>query len=561
MGMVINTNVPAINAQRNLGKTQSMLNRSLQRLSSGLRINSAKDDAAGLALANRMASQIRGLDQAVRNANDGISLAQTAEGALGEATNILQRMRELAVQAANDSNTSDDRASIQIEVDELVEELNRIAVTTTFNNKNILDGSADVFNFQVGANASETIAVDLVNVKPSSLGQQPGIVQSVGSRVALIDGASDGGTIGISETVATTAIDTDDVAIKVSGMSSVSIGQTKYGGNITTIAVASVTNVLHEDYGKGIAKSIAERINYIRELKEDDTGAGVDGTYLEGVFASAQTTFKISDVGDDLLTDTTKETAHVRDVDFQYVGAGSISNGALKINGVDIGPVEFKEKDSDGKLSAAINAKADVTGVTASIDVNGELILTASDGRDIVLTTTAAASNVLFAAGGESASGSTTMTDFDSGFNNLRISGAVTVAAQDTLDLDNGGDSIDAGFSDLTSTNAQAVGTISNADVTTASSANVLIESVDSGLRQVDDMRAKLGAVQNRLEYTIANLQNVSENLNASRSRTLDADFAAETAILTKSQILQQAGVAMLAQANMLPQAVLSLLQ
>ncbi|NVM21099.1 MAG: flagellin, partial [Desulfobacterales bacterium] len=178
MGLVINTNISALTAQRNLYGTQKSLTKALQRLSSGLRINSAKDDAAGLAMGNRMSAQIRGLNQAIRNANDGISLTQTVEGALQETSNILQRMRELAVQAANDSATPDDRASMQLEIDALVAELDRIATTTTFNNKKVLDGSSPIFNFQVGANANELIQVSGVNVKTNALGSQAGIVQS-----------------------------------------------------------------------------------------------------------------------------------------------------------------------------------------------------------------------------------------------------------------------------------------------------------------------------------------------------------------------------------------------
>lgn len=559
MGMVINTNVAALNAQRNLSKTNDLMQTSLQRLSSGLRINSAKDDAAGLAITNRMSAQIRGLNQAVRNANDGISVAQTAEGAMSEVTNILQRMRELAVQSANDSNTASDRASIQVEVDELVSELDRIADTTTFNNRKILDGSGGTFSFQVGANANETIDVEMANVKTNSLGQQAGIVQSTGLRVSLDDDGADAGTQGIADAVtqtADTAIASGEVAIKVDGMSSVNIAQASYGGAIASVTVANVKDTNHEDYGSGIAKSISDRINSIRELGEEDTGAGVEGTYLEGVYASAKTTFKSSDT----VAADSANTA-VADADHTYVGAGALSNGDLEINGVDIGAVSFSENDSTGSLTTAINAKSGTTGVEASINSDGELLLTAEDGRDIVLNIAAVADvNLLFAAGGTDADAT---ADFDAAFADFRITGNVTITAQETLDLDQGSQDTDAGFTTATleEDNIQAVGTIANADVTTKVGANTLIESVDSALSQVDGIRGKLGAVQNRLTSTISNLQSVAENVSASRSRTLDADFALETANMTKAQILQQAGVAMLAQANQLPQAALSLLQ
>jgi flagellin len=568
MAMVINTNVASLNAQRNLSNTQNTLNTSLQRLSSGLRINSAKDDAAGLAITNRMSSQIRGLNQAVRNANDGISVAQTAEGALSEVTSILQRMRELAVQSANDSNTADDRASIQLEVDELVAELDRIAETTSFNNRKILDGTAGKFNFQVGANANETIQVEMVNVKTNSLGSQAGIVQSQSMRITLsADGAEDG-TIGASEVgVATTDVDTSiaagDVTVAVGSKTAVDIADASFGGAMNIDTTTDLKDVESSNYGSGLAKDIAARINKIREDQIENTNAGESGTYLEGVYASAKTTFKISDLSATETDEFATATESSIGTDFTYVGAGTLNNGDLEINGVDIGPVNVQEKDANGALTTAINAKSDITGVTASINSDGELLLTAEDGRDIVFSTSdATATNILFAAG-SAGNGQATTQDFEAAITDMRVTGNVTVTAQDTLTFAGDFAAADFGFqaAQLEEDNVQAVGTIANADVSTVDGANTLIGSVDSALRQVDDMRAKLGAVQNRLESTIANLESVSENVSASRSRTLDADFAAETASMTKAQILQQAGVAMLAQANQLPQAALSLLQ
>jgi flagellin len=553
--MVINTNVSALNAQRNLTRTQDSLATSLQRLSSGLRINSAKDDAAGLAITDRMTAQIRGLNQATRNANDGISVAQTAEGALSEVTNILQRMRELAVQSANDSNTADDRESIQLEVDQLVAEIDRIAGTTTFNNRKILDGSTGVFNFQVGANANETIQVEMVNVKTNNLGEQAGITQSTSARVSLTNGAAGTGTRGISETVGTdTAIATTDMYVNVEGTTSVDVAATEYGGTITAATTAELKDVNDVDYGNGIAKQIADRINNIREMELEDTGEGMEGTYLQDVYASAKTTFLASDVTTNASWSLAGgDTAGTIVADDAYVGAGSLDNGDLEINGVDIGAVSFQEKDADGSLVSAINAKSDVTGVEASITSNGELQLTAEDGRDIVINVgNSADANTLFNGGGTA--------DMTGSLSDLRVTGNVTVTAMNTLTFD--GTTAETGLAtaDLEEDNVQAVGTIANADVTTVSGANTLIDSVDSALKQVDRARAQLGAIQNRFTSTIANLSSVSENVSASRSRTLDADFAMETAEMTKAQILQQAGTAMLAQANMLPQGALSLL-
>jgi flagellin len=289
-------------------------------------------------------------------------------------------------------------------------------------------------------------------------------------------------------------------------------------------------------------------------MQIEDTGTGVDGTYLENVYASAKTTFQASDILDD-GSDWASGTIAADDA---YVGAGSLDNGDLKINGVDIGAVEFSEKDATGSLTTAINAKSDITGVTASISDSGELVLTAADGRDIVVDVADGDdTDTLFAGGTDTDLSGTAAGTF-------RVSGQVTITAMDTLTLSDGASGsfgVGNAGSDLDENNVQAVGTIANADVTTVEGANNLINSVDSALKQVDGMRAKLGAVQNRFESTINNLTNISENVSASRSRTLDADFASETANLTKSQILQQAGVAMLSQANQLPQQALSLLQ
>ena len=523
MALTINTNVASVNAQRNINRNSSVLNRSLQRLSSGLRINSAKDDAAGLAISSRFTAQIRGLNQAVRNANDGISLVQTAEGALDETNNILQRMRELAVQAANDSNAQSDRESIQLEINQLVSELDRIADTTTFNNRTLLDGSVSAFNLQVGSNSGDSITFSVGAMRANALGQQPGIVQSTGSRISLANNAADAGTIGIQEGASAAVITAADVTIAIGTGAAVDIADAQYGGDIS---------------GTDIARQVATRINNIRE-------AGG----LADVYASASTSFTASEV---VAADYAG--AAVPAAGNHSVGVGSIANGELVINGIDIGPASFQANDAGGDLVSAINAKSDQTGVTASVNANGELVLDAADGRDIVITTAdAATTNELF--GNSLAAGG-----FDAAFTGLRISGAVKVSARDTITFA-GANTTDAGFATLTEDNVQAVGTIANADVTTVSAAGILMDAVDSALDQVANLRADLGAIQNRLESTISNLANIAENVTAARTGIRDADFAAETAELTKGQILQQAGISVLAQANQLQASVLSLLQ
>jgi flagellin len=379
MAQTINTNVASLNAQRNLNRSQGLLNQSLERLSTGLRINSAKDDAAGLAISERFTTQIRGLNQAVRNASDGISLAQTTESALGELTNNLQRIRELAVQSVNATNSASDRAALDAEVQERIAEVDRIAKQTNFNGVKVLDGSFGTATFQVGANVGETIAVSLTtNVTAAALG-----------------------TI---NTNAEVTYEMDD------------------------------PNAITVDFGDG--------------SDPDFYGSAV-------------------------------------------VAAGSTAQEAADtING------------------------ANVTGIAAFVNDNGNLQVVNSNGADVVIAET----------GG---------------------------AGGDTLGL--AGTTADEAVSATT--------TLAGVAVDTVGDANFAIARIDSALTAVNGLRGNLGAIQNRFESTIVNLQTVSENLAASRGRIQDADFAAETAALTKAQILQQAGVAVLSQANAQPQLALSLLQ
>jgi flagellin len=550
MPQIINTNISSINAQRNLNRSQGALQTSLQRLSSGLRINSAKDDAAGLAISNRFQTQVRGLNVAVRNANDGISFAQTTESALTEISTALQRMRDLAVQSANDTNSGSDRLSLQAEVDQLVAEINRIAKTTTFNNRPVLDGSNTTLNFHIGANANQTVQVTGVDARASSLGSQPGVVQSTGDRVVL-GTAGDNGTQGIQENADLTAnVSISNFTVRLdstANVDAINIADVAYGGNIDQVSTSNLTDRTSDNYGTGIAKSVAARINSIRADGEES---------LQGVYASATTTFR----GSDLAANDYSGNVDSANAASTNVGQGSIENGDLVINGVDIGPVAFQVNDADGSLTESINAKSNVTGVTASVDRNGELVLTAEDGRDIIITTsTAGVTNDLFGGGDE-----LTIDRFDANLTDLRVSGRLTVTGTDTINF-SGTSNDEVGVDDLTldgtQDNIQAVGTIANADITTIEGANTLIGSVDSALDQINSIRGQLGAIQNRFESTIRNLSSISESLAAANSRILDADFAAETATLAKNQVLQQAGISVLAQANALPQQVLSLLQ
>ena len=479
MAMTINTNIAALNAQRNLGKTQGMLNQSLQRLSSGLRINSAKDDAAGLAITNRMTVQIRGLNQAARNANDGISLAQTAEGAMQEATNNLQRIRELAIQAGSSSNSATDRASLNDEVTQLVAEIDRVATQTTFNGRVLLDGTFGTQAFQVGINSGETISFSISSARASALG-----VGSGSSYSSSIDGAV---------ITAGTALTAGGVAIN-----GYQVGASVSDGVSTTDAT-----------GSALAK--ANAINAI----SGDTGvtATVNATTLSATALAA---------GD--------------------------NSAAILINGVTIDNLTSASDAhlNAGEMVAAINEVSAQTGVTAALDdaTTGAYTLTAADGRNIniALTTT----------GDSGLSAATTYADMDfssSSSSGITLSGTLATAAI-----------IGADAQTATVTTSAGAG-VSSIDISTAAGASGALSIVDSAIATIDSNRASLGAIQNRFESTISNLQSVSENVSAARSRVMDADFAVETANMTKAQVMQQAGIAMLAQANMLPQAVLSLLQ
>jgi flagellin len=504
MALVINTNVLSLNAQRNLSTSQSSMATALQRLSSGLRINSAKDDAAGLAISDRFTTQIRGLNQAVRNANDGISLAQTAESALGELTNNLQRIREIAVQSANSTNSASDRAALDQEVQQRLAEIERIATQTAFNGLKVLDGTFGSSQFQVGANAGETITINLSRgVKSSQLGQIATGTSSVEVTNANLTGT---GTIQVGSAAA------------------------------ATIGLAVQGSQAGQSIGSAYAK--AQAIN----------AAGVPG-----LTATATNNVELA------IAATAVETT------------GATYN--LTINGQVI---LAHDQDNNGVLTAqqitdAINGQSTTTGVTAEL-TGGNLRLSAADGRDINIGQTVAGGvtgGITAGAGGSSTVEGVVYRDGTIGTvaNATEYAtdatavngGTVTLTATDNINIT--GDGAILGFSAAGLTIAKDTTTLTSADVLTVTAANDAISRVDAALTTVSTLRSTFGAIQNRFESTIANLSAVSENLEASRSRILDADFAAETASLTRAQILQQAGIAILAQANSAPQSVLALLQ
>jgi flagellin len=455
----------------------------MQRLSSGLRINSAKDDAAGLAISDRMTSQIRGLNQAVRNANDGISLAQVAEGAMGESTNILQRMRELAIQSANDSNSGSDRASLQKEVAQLQQELDRISTTTSFNGKTILDGSFTAQQFQVGANAGETISFSTAGTSSTQIGAHQ--YKAAGTINNAVDGAA---------------------------VNNVAAQTLTVNGSLGSEAVAVAVNATARDIAAGVNN------------ESNDTG----------VTASAVTYADLS------VNATGVQT-------FDLKGKNSTAE-TISANITDTSDLT--------ELAEAINAKAASTGVEALLsDDKASITLKNSEGYDINIAYAAGDFSIQgLAADGETTAGAAVAQD--TAADTVTVGGNVTFSAEKSYSLE----STDTATVLTAATVGSSLSSVGDIDISSKSGANNALDVIDKAIAKIDTERASLGAIQNRFESTIANLQNISENVSAARSRILDADIAQETSNMTKQNILQQAGVSLLAQANQAPQLALSLL-
>jgi flagellin len=505
MALTINTNVMSLNAQRNLGQSQSALAKSMERLSSGLRINSAKDDAAGLAISDRMTSQVNGLDQAQRNANDGISLAQTAEGALQETTNILQRMRELAVQSANDTNSASDRTSLQAEVNQLKQEITRIANTTSFNGKNLLDGTLSTAQFQVGANANQTISFGISSAKATDLGNY-----SVNS-----NNSSAGEGIEVAVAAAAAAPAGNNVTTQTLSV---------YGNDLGTVSVT--------------AHDTADKI-----------AAGVNAqSSTTGVTATASTT---------ALLDTLNSAGSIS-FTLTATSADGTSSTAINANVSDATDISA--------ISTAINNASGTTGITATIS-NNKITLTQSEGYDIGITnftSTTGGSTIKVTGADNSGTAVGAAQTLTTGSTDSTVVGGEVVF--DSNSAFNVSSSVAAGAGSLfqsaaNTANTSTLASVNDIDITSVSGSADAIKTIDGALGTVDSIRGDLGAVQNRFESTISNLSNVSENLSAARSRILDADIAMETSNMTKQNILQQAGVAILAQANQAPQLALSLLK
>jgi flagellin len=704
MAQVINTNVMSLNAQRNLTTSGGALATTLQRLSSGLRINSAKDDAAGLAISERFTTQIRGLNQAVRNANDAISLSQTAEGALGEYSNVLQRVRELSVQAANSTNSSSDRAAINSEAQQMLAEMSRISTTTQFNGQSVLDGSFTSAQFQVGANANQTISVSIGNASTTALGayQYNNSSSPVGG-VALASGdlTINGVNVGTSATGSA-----EDMVRAINGVT----GQTAV--TATAVSTLSATNSAQRGASLQSGDLVINGVNIGVVTGSNDLstqGANLV-TAINNRSASTGVTATANAVsGVVSLTSTSGKTIAVTSANGN-AGANRVENATgLEVAGNTATRSTNTVTFANGVLgrssvnittNAQVGDTLTVGGTTYSFIVNGgtetgnQIALGANAGatNDAILArlTTLGVANATVAQGGGAGTAvtvtSTIMTATTSHYamtytpggsgvatvNNAVIAGAgaavgdqvtvggqtyefvmpagtasganiaVALGATDSATATNFGNAVTAryaavasnvqvntvvggvvtlrsdlyGSTALTGTEPTSTGTanavvigagtagtdgtyaasttygtislnsnaayqvggtnpskaglstasatltsISTIDISSVTGANTAINLVDGALAQISKIRADLGAVQNRFESTIANQSAISENLSAARSRIRDADYASETSMLTRAQILQQAGTAILSQANSVPQSVLSLLR
>ncbi|WP_345841315.1 flagellin [Shewanella algae] len=471
MAITVNTNVTSMKAQKNLNGANNQLQTSMERLSSGLRINSAKDDAAGLQISNRLTSQINGLDVAQRNANDGISIAQTAEGAMQTSTDILQRMRDLSLQSANGSNSTEDRAAMQKELSALQTELTRIADTTSFGGQKLLDGSYGTQKFQVGANANETISVSLSDVSSNKIGNN------------TISGASAG--YGVS-------------------------GATTLAAGLTTNVAADATFAIN---GKTVGVAAGA---YATAVAADINAAGT-GVKAETTLSTTLTGLAAGDDG--TLTVVSDKGATTQSFDLASY------NGDAKTLAADL-----------GKIGLDVSYDSD----TGDISIVGKNI----DGIEIT-----GASAGTYSLGG-TVGGATNAA--------VSVSSQLKLSSPDKFTVT--GATVDDILNTAAAGGGSSLNAVSAIDINTAAGAQDALAVIDAAIAGIDSQRSDLGAVQNRMSFTINNLNNISTNVSDARSRIQDVDFAKETAQMTKQQILSQTSSAMLAQANQLPQVALSLL-
>ena len=685
MAMVINSNIQSLNAQRHLNNSLSAQNTATERLSSGLRINSAADDAAGLAIANRMTSQVKGLNMAIRNANDGVSMIQTAEGALSETTNILQRMRELSIQSANGIYDSGNRGTLNAEVQQLKAEIDRIAETTSFNGLKILDGSTGDIDLQVGDAANQTITVSIQKMDSKTLGMGSTSIDVLGAPTneasftttktlenndVLINGqsimkigesfdgahATEGFMSDLLDKINTNVHGVTASTVSTATSTTIGDGVLETGTNLqvvvaglsgasTTIQVTETENMqelvdkLNSEGGGLISASITDE-GKLSISAENSASIAVTGsaTATGTIAASVNASIALTSDNGDPITIERGTTGTLEDLSFLGFRESNVAGviegkeiidaattdafkvGDLTINGVSVGKSDSEFLDD--KI-AAINAVSEESGVTATafstaaiefdgvgkltggvIKLNGTDVTIANDtvekaieainllSKDTGVTATKLGTRMILegdvssitigkgAATPLAAFGDgTNSPTFQTGFNEEAGTAGVTIVATDNISTggikltSENGNPISVTHKDATAmaktglldSNSAADGkfgaAVNSLDISTAAGAQKAINILDTAIQTISDVRGDLGAITNRLDHTMRNLSNVSENASAARSRIMDADFAAESANLSRAQVLQQAGNAMLAQANARPQQVLSLLQ
>lgn len=499
MPLYVNTNVSSLNAQRQLISSGNSLDQAFERLSSGFRINSAADDAAGLQISNRLGSQIEGLNQGNRNANDGISVAQTAEGALQESSSILQRMRTLAIQSENGLNSSDDKAAIQKEIGVLQAELTRIAETTSFGGENLLDGDKTK-SFQVGANANETISFNLKSTKSSDIGafERTDILAS-----------------GRTATAATAGNNT--LTDPVAGSLNLTVGDGNVSKTYTSTAGDS-------------AKDVADSLNAYDDLNVE--AKGINYAVIENLSIAdmSDETLSLNGIAVDVSQGMSNEdfATSINSVTDQTGVSAEIVGSEIRLSGIDGEDILFAASGTD------YNDGSNTTGMSFKI--------TAADENYTKLSVAAATTNY-----------DTTVGAANDDIGAVLIKGQVELSSTETFSVSGDG-------SDFSTGGSAILNGVDNIDLSKNGGGQDAIGVIDAAIAQIDSFRADLGAAQNRFQATIRNQANISENLSEAQSRIKDADFASETAKLTQAQILQQASQTILAQANQRPQAALSLL-
>ncbi len=580
MPLVVNSNIASLNAQRQLLQSGQDLDKASERLASGKRINSAADDAAGLAITNRQTSTIRGLDQAVRNANDGISLIQTAEGALDETTNILQRMRELAIQSANGIYSDTDRATLNAEVQQLKAEVDRIADSTSFNGQNILDGSLGDVALQVGSNSNQTIEFGIDGFSSSSLGGAGGDL--IGE--ALTNGTGDLFAVTAAE------ISINDVSISsLTSASTLNEALDTLNADLDGKGAEVSALVSHEAAGAGDGSLVAGTDTMTIAVTDGDgnaqsyilTDTANMDELVDKINAETSVSATLTDSGKLVLSQenvvsitVTDNTTSDEATGFTNTGAGNFS---LVFNDTSTGGDGVKIETLTGAVTATIDAlglnysddDGNVLGnnltANASNDINaGDLVINGVEIGKIEAGTGTAETVTEVIDEINKLSAETGVVAFE-GAAGSNDTIALRSTTGDAISIKYGENATDANVLAITGLSEQnaavGAGSIAGVNISTAASAQSAIDTIDTALEQINETRSDLGAINNRLDFTVSNLSNVSEKTSAARSRVQDTDFAQETAQLSRSQVLQQASQAMLAQANARPQQVLSLLQ